>query len=187
MDIVDLHNRALEEFGVRVAAVEDKQWAAPTPCTDWDVRALVNHVTGEALWLPPLMEGATIEEVGDRFDGDVLGEDPHARWRSAAAAAAAAVADDGAMERTVHLSFGDFPGRFYAEQLFADYLVHAWDLARAVGADEQLDAELVGACALWFDGMEHLYRDGGAVGPPVDVPGDADEQTRLLARFGRKA
>ena len=187
MDVVDLHNRAVAEFGSRVDNVGDDQWNAPTPCDDWDVRALVNHVTGEALWAPPLMNGATIEDVGDRFDGDVLGDDPKARWRTAADEAMATVAEEGVLERTVHLSFGDFPGRFYAEQLFADYLVHSWDLARATGGNERLDPELVRACAEWFDGMESLYRDGGAIGPPVDVGADADEQTRLLARFGRKA
>ena len=187
MDVKDLHNRAVAEFGSRVEGVGDDQWHAPTPCDDWDVHALVNHVTGEALWAPPLFNGATIEEVGDRFDGDVLGDDPKGRWREAADQATATVSQDGVLERTVHLSFGDFPGQFYAEQLFADYLVHSWDLARATGGDEQLDPDLVRACAEWFDGMEGLYRDGGAVGPPVDVGADADEQTRLLARFGRKA
>ena len=53
------------------------------------------------------------------------------------------------MDRIVHLSFGDFPGREYTLQLFADHLIHAWDLARAIGAEERLDAGLVGACASW--------------------------------------
>ncbi len=101
--------------------IGDDQWSRPTPCEQWDVRALVNHVTGEALWAPPLFAGATIAEVGDRFDGDVLGDDPKGRWRAAAAEAVAAVSREGWLEQTVHLSFGDFSGRFYAEQLFADY------------------------------------------------------------------
>ena len=187
MDTVDLHTRAIAGFGERVNALADDDWDSPTPCADWNVRALVNHVTGEALWTAPLMHGATIAEVGDRFDGDVLGDDPKQRWSTAAEEASAAVAEDGALERTVHLSFGDFPGRFYAEQLFADYLIHSWDLARASGGDDRLDPELVTACAQWFDTMEALYRDGGAIGPPADVDNDADEQTRLLARFGRQA
>ena len=59
------------------------QWALDTPCTEWNVRTLVNHVTVEDLWVPPLLRGATIEEIGDRFDGDQLGDDPKAAWRTA--------------------------------------------------------------------------------------------------------
>ena len=50
-----------------------------TPCTEWDVRALVNHVLGEIRWAVPLFAGSTIAEVGDRFDGDLLGDDPVGR------------------------------------------------------------------------------------------------------------
>ncbi len=69
-------------------------------------------------------------------------------------------------------------------QFFADHLVHGWDLARATGQDERLDPELVRACATWFDDREELYREGGVIGPAVAVD-RADEQSQLLARFGR--
>ena len=91
------------------------------------------------------------------------------------------------MERTVHLSFGDVPGGEYAMQLFADHLIHGWDLARAIGADERLDPELVDACAGWFASMESLYRSIGAIGERPDTPQGADTQTTLLAAFGRTA
>src|SRR2546428_95223 len=167
--------------------IRDDQWSLPTPCIDWDVRALVNHLVYENLWTVPLMEGRTVEEVGDRFEGDVLGGDPKGTYASAAARAVAAVHDEGAMERTVHLSFGDFSGSEYGMQLFADHLVHAWDLARAVGADERLDPELVDACVPWFASMEEPYRAAGAIGPRPEVGSDADAQGRLLAMFGRRA
>ena len=76
MDVNTLYHRTVEFFADRVNAVKDDQWDDPTPCAGWTVRDLVNHVTCENLWTVPLMEGATIEEVGDRFEGDVLGEDP---------------------------------------------------------------------------------------------------------------
>lgn len=186
-DIRDLHRRAVEGFGARVRAVGDDQWELPTPCSDWDVRALVNHVVGESLWTVPLMEGATIADVGDRFDGDVLGDDPKAAWESSAGPAVEAMAADGAIDRTVHLSFGDTPASEYASQLFADHLIHAWDLARATGGDERLDPELVDACAEWFAAMEPLYRGVGAIGERKAVVDGADPQTKLLAMFGREA
>jgi uncharacterized protein (TIGR03086 family) len=187
MDTPAMFRRAVAEFDARVRQIGAQQWQAPTPDEGWSVRDLVNHVVGEDLWAPPLLSGSTIAEVGDRFDGDVLGAEPQAAWTSASAAAVQAVEADGAMDRIVHLSFGDFPGREYTLQLFADHLIHAWDLARAIGADEHLDEELVASCAAWFEPMEEAYRGAGAIGARPLVPGQADPQTLLLACFGRRA
>jgi uncharacterized protein (TIGR03086 family) len=181
----ELHRRACESFGQRVAAVGPNQWHLPTPDAEWDVHTLVNHLVYENRWTVPLFAGATIAEIGDRFEGDLLGDDPLAAWRDSSSQAISAVQEPGAMERTVHLSFGDVPGSEYAWQLFTDHLIHGWDLARAIGADERLDPELVDACAEWFADREELYRSGGAIGPRIDIGPDADPQTRLLASFGR--
>jgi uncharacterized protein (TIGR03086 family) len=185
-DTQQLHRLATDSFGARVAAVRDDQWRRSTPCAGWDVRTLVNHLVYENLWTPPMLDGRTIAEVGDRFEGDLLGDDPKAAWEDSARQALAAVAAPGALDRTTHLSFGDTPAREYVLQLFADLLIHGWDLARAIGVDERLDPELVDACASWFADREHGYRAAGAVGPRPDVPDGADPQTRLLAMFGRR-
>src|SRR3954452_3750863 len=113
-EIQDLYGRALDAFDEKVHAIRDDQWANATPCSEWDVRALVNHVAGETMWAPPLLEGRTIEQVGDRFDGDVLGADPQSSWAGAAESARAAMTSPGAMDRTVHLSYGDSSANDYA-------------------------------------------------------------------------
>jgi uncharacterized protein (TIGR03086 family) len=187
MDVPAMFRRAVAEFDARVRQVDGQQWQAATPDADWTVRDLVNHIVSEDLWAPPLLAGSTITEVGDRFDGDVLGIDPGRAWAAASAGAMRAVGQDGAMDRIVHLSFGDFPGREYTMQLFADHLIHAWDLARAIGADERLDAGLVASCANWFEDVEDAYRSAGAIAARPPVPGDADAQAVLLACFGRRA
>jgi uncharacterized protein (TIGR03086 family) len=187
MDVPAMFRAAVAEFDARVQQIGDHQWSAPTPDEGWTVRDLVNHIVGEGLWAPPLLAGSTIAEVGDRFDGDVLGAQPKLTWAAASAGAVQAVEADGAMDRTVHLSFGDFPGSEYTLQLFADHLIHAWDLARAIGADERLDTGLVTSCATWFGAVEDAYRSAGAIAARPPVPGDADAQTVLLARFGRQA
>jgi len=167
--------------------VRDDQWSASTPDAEWDVRTLVNHLVSEDRWAPPLFEGATIADVGDRFDGDLLGADPKAVWAEAAAGAVAAASADGALARTVHLSFGDFPGEGYLSQLISDHVIHAWDLARGIGGDDTLDPELVewvhGFLAPQVDG----WRAAGAFGPAVETAPDADLQTMLLGLTGRKA
>src|SRR5215213_6151469 len=135
--------QAVEGFSQRLDHVQDAQWRAPTPCADWDVHTLVNHVVNELRWIPPLLDGATIADVGDRFDGDLLGDDPRSAWASAGAEAIAAATQFGVNERTVHLSFGDVPGSDYLGQVTSDIVIHTWDLARAVGADDRLAAALV--------------------------------------------
>ena len=186
-DQAALHRRAVSEFDARVRAVGDDQWELPTPCSDWNVRQLVNHLVYENRWTVPLMAGSTIAEVGDRYEGDLLGDRPKAAWDESSAEAVRAVQADGALERVVDLSSGPTPAGEYVSQLFADHLIHAWDLARAVGADERLDPELVDACASWFAEMEPRYRAMGAIGERPETPPDAGAQTVLLAAFGRTA
>jgi len=179
-----IYARSSAAFGERVHAI-DERWNEPTPLPGWTVRQLVNHLVNEERWTPPVLAGAAIKEVGSRFDGDLLGDDPVAAFDDAAAAALAAVRADSALEGTVHLSFGDHPAREYAMQLAADHLVHAWDLARAIGADETLDADAVTAVREWFQAMETTYRDMGVIGARVEIPVDAGTQAQLLAMMGR--
>ena len=181
----ELLERAAADFGKRLAAVGDR-WTAPTPDDEWDVRALVNHVTGELLWLEPLLAGTTIADVGDRLDGDILGDDPVATWNSALTAASAAIAAVDAAA-TVHLSYGDRTAEEYLFEVGADVLIHTWDLARAVGADDRLDPALVEVVAAWFPEAEAMWRGAGVIAARPAVPADADAQTQLLAAFGRDA
>lgn len=187
MDVLQLFSRALDAFGTRVAAVKDDQWHDPTPCSDWDVRALTNHVLGEVLWIPSMFEGKTVEEVGDRFDGDQVGDHAQGNWETAQQAALATVNEPGALEKTVHLSFGDFPGRLYLGQVLSDLVIHSWDLARGIDGDDQLDPELVEFVIAELGPQVEAWRSAGALESEVQVAPDADEQTKLLAMAGRKA
>ena len=145
--VVDLYARATERFAAAVAAVPAGGWSAATPCEDWDVRALTNHLVGEDRWVPPLVEGRTIAEVGDALDGDLLGTDPAQAASSAGKAAVAALAEPGALGRTVHLSFGDFSAEEYGWQVLVDHVVHTWDLLAGSGQDRTLDGDLVDAAS----------------------------------------
>ncbi|MFJ9691638.1 TIGR03086 family metal-binding protein [Kitasatospora sp. NPDC101183] len=176
---------ALAAFGERVRLIAPEQWDSPTPCADWSVRDLVNHLTGEQLWVPELLMGATIAEVGARFDGDVLGEDPLGTWTAAATAAEHAFSVPGAAELTVHLSFGDVSGQYYRDQLTTDLVIHSWDLAEGVGRLTRLPAGLVGFALERMSGYGDLS-GSGLFDAPVAVPEDADPQTRLLAVAGRR-
>ncbi|WKX73251.1 TIGR03086 family metal-binding protein [Streptomyces sp. XD-27] len=181
------HGEALDLFTDRVHAIRPDQWDAPTPCTEWSVRDLVNHLTAEQLWVPPLVrDGSTIEEQGDAFDGDVLGDDPVAAWDRAAAEARAAFAAPGAIERTVRLSYGDTPASDYCAQMISDAVVHAWDLSRGIGADERLPAALVDFTVREVTPYAADLEKSGLFASPVEPPAGADVQTKLLALLGRR-
>jgi len=184
-DVRALFGRALDWFGTNVHAVADDQWRLPTPCSEWDVRELVNHLVGETRWMPPLLEGKTIAAAGEALDGDLLGGDPNGAWDDAAREAVTAVREDGAMDRAVHLSFGDFPGSEYAFQVLTDLLIHGWDLARAIGAEDRMDPELVEVVDERSRPVMPAMKASGQFGSDVAPPQGADRQTALLAMFGR--
>ena len=185
MALLDLYRDSVSAFVDRVARIRPDQWSGPTPCRDWDVRTLVNHIVYEQRWSVPLFAGATIAEVGDQFEGDLLGDDPVGSTTAAAEDARAAVSGTGVLERTVHLSFGETPAEEYVRQLFADHVIHGWDLAVATGQDRALDPDAVRAVAEWFASNEEAYRSAGAIGPRAELPADASDEDRLLAAFGR--
>ena len=187
MSIPELFARSVAEFDARVQQVKDDQWHDPTPCSEWDVHALTNHIVNEARWVKPLLEGKTIEEVGDSLDGDLLGGDPKGSWERAKDEELSAIQALGDLDQEVHVSWGEIPAREYLMQVLVDHTVHAWDLARAIGADEKLDRALVDASYEMAVAAEPMLRQSGAYGDNVDTPADADLQTKLLGIMGRTA
>ncbi|MBT2387763.1 TIGR03086 family metal-binding protein [Streptomyces sp. ISL-11] len=185
--LLSRHREALALFGDRVHTVRPDQWDDPTPCTEWSVRDLVNHLTVEQLWVPPLLDGAAIEDLGDSLEGDLLGDDPVAAWDDAAAAARKAFGAPGALKREVALSQGPTRADAYGAQMTADAAVHAWDLSRAIGADEHLPEALVEFTREEVEPYADALAGTGLFAKPVRVPADADAQTRLLGQLGRRA
>ena len=186
-NIAELHRRALDATRGRVAAIESSQMAWATPNDDWDVRALLNHVISGNLWAAELAAGATIEQVGDRLDGDIIGDDPLSAYDRSAEAAAAAFEAPGALEAPCAVSYGPVPGSVYAEHRFIDVLIHGWDLAKATGQDTRIDPTLTAASLKVLAPQIDVLQASGAFGTPIQVGPDADPQTRLLGLLGRNA
>lgn len=177
--------QAAEVFGDHVLAVPDDRWNDPTPCSEWTVHDLVNHVVNEQLWAAPLMEGQTIADVGSAFDGDLLGSDPGTAWSNAVAKSRAAFGADGAMERTVHLSYGDETAANYTDQMTLDALVHGWDLARAIGVNDVMPPNLVAWALGGVEANLDMLTGSGLFGTPGKITDDMDSQARLLSLLGR--
>lgn len=187
MNALDYYRTGLQEFDKRVHAIAEGQWNSSTPCTEWTVRDLVNHVVGENRWVALLMAGKAIADVGNALDGDLLGDDPKRAWDEAREEALSSVEQPDALGRTVHLSYGDTPAETYITEVAVDHAVHAWDLARAIGIDEQIDLDLVEFAKRELEPKITQWREAGVFGDEIEVPEDADVLTRLLAMTGRKA
>ncbi|HEX5510167.1 MAG TPA: TIGR03086 family metal-binding protein [Actinomycetales bacterium] len=179
---------ALDLFGEKVHAVDPSAWTNPTPCSEWDVRDVVNHMTSEHLWAAELLGGGTVAEVGDRYDGDVLGDDPVAAWDRAGSGSREAwqAARPGDL---VNLSRGDTPVEHYATEMLVDLAVHGWDLARGAALDEsqqRMDPDTVDYLLPFIRKHHRAYSGTAFFAAPVSTDSE-DPQVELLGLLGRRA
>ncbi|MET7278915.1 TIGR03086 family metal-binding protein [Kribbella sp. NPDC005582] len=163
---------ALDEFARRLRLVGPNDWGRRTPCSEWNVRALVNHVVGANVRYRLLLRGASVEQVEATRSVDHLGDDALASFLASADQMVACFREDGALDRVVHHVSGDRTGSALVPMRILDAAIHAWDLARAIGADETLPDEVV-AYLLAF------------ATPYDDALRTASPQDRLLHRLGR--
>lgn len=189
IDILGLHARASRRFGDLVAEVDADQWSAPTPCPEWDVRALVDHVVRSNLAVVAMLDGLALTELAKldvaRLDFDVLGSEPLSAWLRAADIAVDAFARPGAFDVIVHHPSGDMPGQRFAVMRFNEILVHGWDLARAIGADTTLDPVMVEAAHAFIAPVAHALPVTGYFAEALEIAPTANRQAQLLALVGR--
>jgi uncharacterized protein (TIGR03086 family) len=186
VDLPEVHARALDATRAFVAGIGADRLDDRSVDEEWSVRELLNHVVSGNLWVPELVGGKTIEEVGTRLDGDQLGADQLAAYDASATVAAAAFREDGAMDRPVAVSYGPVPGSVYCGHRFMDALIHGWDLAASTDQDTTLAPDLVEACWEVVEPQRAELAASGAFGNDVAVGPDADRQTTLLAALGRR-
>jgi len=185
VDLPEVHARSLESTRRFVAGVGASQWDAASVCSEWAVRDLVDHIVVGNLRVPELVGGRSIADVGDRLDGDMLGDDPVAAYDASAEVAAAAFRAPGAMDVPVGVSYGPVPGSVYCGHRFIDVLIHGWDVGRSTGQDLTLDPELVEACWEVVEPQIDMLAGSGMFGTAGSTPAGADRQTALLALLGR--
>ena len=178
-------SQALQSTLAILVKVRPGDLAAPTPCASWDVRALVNHFTGTALWWAAMVAGEEAAAEADYVAGDFV-----AAYEKSSRIMVAAFAAEGALDKTVRLPFGEFPGAVLRDLAATEQFIHGWDLARAIGLAADLDPvfadHLLGrATRLITD----AYRgpDGQAFfGPATEAPAGAGPADRLAAFLGRR-
>ncbi len=190
-DVFEMADRALARV---VAQITPEQWEIVLPPTFATrsrperptVRELVGYHAYDDAWVPDMLAGLTMDEAGrDKFDGDLLGDDPAAGFEAIverACAAAQAVTD---LDAVAHLSFGDYSVREYFWQVNQFRALRAHDIAQVVGVDAALSDELVQG--IWDEVSPHaeVWRAIGVFPPAVPVPDDAPLLDRLLGLTGR--
>ena len=175
---------AIDRVTARVHAVGAAVWDAPTPCSEWSVRDLVAHLCFEHLWAPHVLTGTAMEDVGDRYDGDLIQDDPPGAWRRAVARSRPVWTMTDTHPAQVHTSFGWIAVGEYAEQMLLDLTVHEWDLARGAGLDEQLD-EVGVERALTYVRSDPIMLTGVGLWAAPRTPAGSGARDELLARLGR--
>ena len=189
MDIVGLHDRAVDETARLVDGVKPEQMNLPTPCAGWDVRLLLAHLVGGNMRWAALPNGDPLTRGPARGGGpsaDLLGDDPAASYRRSAAALQAAWRGPALLDRTFEIPIGVLPGRAAFHVRLVETVVHAWDLARATGQHPAFDPEIVETAARFS--RSHLQGErppGTPFAPPVTVANDLPAIDQLAAFLGR--
>jgi uncharacterized protein (TIGR03086 family) len=175
------HRAVADRFTSLALAVPPEQWDAPAPVAGWTARDVVGHLVG---WLPGFLESGAGVVLRS---GPPLGSDPAGAWQAQAEQVQQLLEDESPGERmfgNVHTGEHPLPvaiDRFYTTDVF----LHSWDLATATRQDNHLDLDTCAELLAGMEPIEQLMRASGQYGPRVDVPGDADVQSRLLGFIGR--
>lgn len=189
MDKQTCMERAAKAAAAVVANVKPDQLDLPTPCADWDVRALVNHLTHwsavvserTARKLPVPADGSEKEGLTDYaakpdfqdFFADRLDR------------AVRAWGEPGAWEGESVMASSPMPAAFIGKMVYGELVIHGWDLATAIGHDIEVDSDLVRAALADAEEMAETAREWGAYGPEVKVPDTAPPLERLAGLTGR--
>ena len=193
--VVDRFIVASSEFGRKLANVRPDQWTSPTPCTEWDVRQLVNHMTRGNFNYAGLVDGAASSEFLRLRDADALGTNPVASYARSVRECAEAFARPGVLQRILDYPLGRVTGQQALAIRTTDSIIHTWDLARAIGADDTLN---VGLVAWISDHLSDIYSSLSETPPSAGtsnrffapptgmLPDGAAQQDRLLHTMGRR-
>ena len=190
MDIQELDRRAVELSKSLVAAVTPRQLSLPTPCAEWDLAALLAHMTVQHHGFARAVAGERTEVADWRPVS--IADDPVGQYQKAADRVIASFTADGALTRTAYLpeirGGISVPGRTAISFHFIDYVVHGWDVAATLGlpfdvADDVLDASLAVAAQVPDDTASR--RPGMAFGQKLPEPSNATKLDRVLTMLGR--
>ena len=180
---IEVYEATVQSMRSIISGVRADQLITPTPCTEWNVQALINHNIKVSQFFNSILTGA--DGVNPMEVNVPLPAEGAAAAFEAATSAFLATAKSTDLEKVVEAPFGTMPVGQILMIPFADMLVHKWDLAKATGQDTSLDGGLAEVC---YHVLEHLLeggRDPNNFAEAVSVPISASFQDKLLALSGR--
>ena len=184
MDSIETFTKAVDQTGRIVAAVKPDQLGDPTPCADWDVRALLNHTIGGVYMFDDAAQGNELDIA--RFEQDMVGSDPADSYEQGAAKLRKRVQQPGVLDGQWTMPFGATPGQIAITIATVECLMHGWDVAKATGQNPEFDPELTEAA--WQAAQlfpPDIVRQPGVFGPEKECAADAPTEDRLAAFLGR--
>ena len=181
MDPIERIDRATAYAGGNVGRVRPDDLGKPTPCTEFDLRTLLNHMIGNI----GMAASAATGEKAALPQGDQFGSDAGAAYEERRQELVGAVRSAGALERDWELPFGTLAGSMLATILFMEHLTHGWDVAKATGQGTTMPGDLVAECMELAMPMDEMLRMPGVCGPAVGVPESASPQDKFIAFMGR--
>jgi uncharacterized protein (TIGR03086 family) len=175
---------ARDGFESRLRSVQSDDWTRSTPCEEWNVRQVVNHVVGQNFRYARLLEGGGLDEYTRVREDDFLGNDALANWARGNREFDIAYAQPGALEKVVEYHWGPSTGRQLLYWRVLEMTVHTWDLARGIGADDRLDEDLVVAM---LNGMPTRINSSRTEKDAArgEISAGASPQEQLLIYTGR--
>lgn len=183
--ITDALAIARSQFERRLTAISDSDWGKPTPCTEWNLRQLVNHIVShEYRFADNLATDNPDYYVASRAD-DFLGNDPNGAWRKGVALLDAAIAGLDSLDTTINFLL-PLPARDVLLVRVFEATVHTWDVSRAIGFDDRIDEHLASLIYPLVQRLSHVPVTRAFFAAPTDsVPSTATPQARLLHLAGR--
>ena len=182
MDVA-MYNRALETTTSLARGLTSEQLAAQTPCTEWTVRDVLNHLTENSTGAVGSLSGqqnVSAPELG--------GDDPAAAFERIGREVGAVLAEPGALEKTYDMPWGETPGQMLLALILADTVIHGWDIAAATGQPYEVDDDIAqtvyGMTTSMLEPNGQMPR-GGNFAPPVEVADGAPLMDRVVAYMGR--
>jgi uncharacterized protein (TIGR03086 family) len=182
MEPIERIEKAVQHASKVVHGVKDEHYGEQTPCTEFKVKDLLNHMIGGLEMLRDAAAGGSPAMP----DGDQFGADPGKEYDARSAKLLDVLREPGVLDRTWKMPFGELPGQMMAGICFVEHVTHGWDLAKATGQDTTISDELIAEARGVVEPMDAMWRMQGVCGPVVAVPETASETDRFAGFMGRQ-
>ncbi|MFI5240271.1 MAG: hypothetical protein ACHQUB_00995 [Candidatus Saccharimonadia bacterium] len=178
-----------------VAQIQPSQWNLQIPewfevgrtqsRNDLTLKTIINYHAFDTAWIPDVFAGKTIQEVGDQYAGDLIGDDPIAAYKKLSSRAIESLNANYKPDRIIHFSYGDFLAKIGITHPTSFRIFRAYDVAKLIGVDRKLPDDMLESFYSEVLPEVDFWRKMGIFKAAQEFPEDADTQARIFALTGR--